>query len=433
MVLQRRRAPSREAPGVSCAPVLIGLVLCCVPGSVGQAREQGDVPELFEHVDAALVDVTEAQGKILSQLREERTAAEVQIVRLDQDAFQAEAMALNVNPELTLRADRSRINESPDRGFTWSGTVGEAPAGARFYCRDQTVNGTFKTAEASYNLRPLGGGLHALIRRDPSKVLEDEPKDFEEVEREADQKQAPEPPDNLAERAPSDEDASDASPALVRMLVLHTPAVTDNHQDMAVFIDGLIAITNETYRDSDVPVRLELAHAAEVDYAESGSLATDVRRLRLTDDGRIDAIHALRDDHEADVVVMLIESGDAFGYAAAILADETTAFAVVDDEVADWYFTFAHEIGHLFGARHNPEADPSTSPFPHGHGLRNDPRAWRTIMSYACPGGGCDRLGLWSSPMIHFPPSGGDPAGTTDSNDNARVLRETAAAVSAFR
>ena len=57
------------------------------------------------------------------------------------------------------------------------------------------------------------------------------------------------------------------------------------------------------------------------------------------------------------------------------------AYAVVGQNCATGYYSFGHEIGHLQGARHNPEADGLTLPFAYGHGFQNNvaPR-WRTIM-----------------------------------------------------
>jgi hypothetical protein len=143
----------------------------------------------------------------------------------------------------------------------------------------------------------------------------------------------------------------------------------------------------------------------------------------------MDEVHALRDQHAADVAILITKSGDACGIASDIYASEDTAFAVVGQNCATGYYSFAHEIGHLQGARHNPEADSSSTPFAYGHGYYNEPGKWRTIMSYACPAG-CTRLKYWSNPNVQY---SGVPTGTAALHNNARVLNETACRVANFR
>jgi hypothetical protein len=272
----------------------------------------------------------------------------------------------------------------------------------------------------------LGDGLHVIIHRNPAKFKEkpEEPADaVKKLEEEANQKQKP-----------AANPQAESAPPRVKIMVLWTPAVETHHvaEGMQTFIDHVIAVTNKTYADSQVPVRLELAHAGQVDYTESGSVALDVEHLSNPADQSIDGIHQLRNQHQADVVVLLIENADAYGMADAILADASTAFAVVDDEVADWYFTFSHELGHLYGCRHNLGADPTLQPFAYGHCFCHAGGQWRTIMSYDCTGSST-RLGIFASPDLKHPPGNGTAAGTAAREDNARVIRETAATIAAFR
>jgi hypothetical protein len=141
-------------------------------------------------------------------------------------------------------------------------------------------------------------------------------------------------------------------------------------------------------------------------------------------------VNARRDSSQADMAMMLIDQTDYCGLADAILADSTTAFAIVHYECATGYYSFGHELGHLQGARHDPANDPSTTPFAYGHGLQHTAVAsWRTIMAYNCPSG-CPRLQYWSNPNVTY---NGVAMGTGETNDNARVLNQTSATVAAFR
>ena len=142
-------------------------------------------------------------------------------------------------------------------------------------------------------------------------------------------------------------------------------------------------------------------------------------------------MHGLRDRYAADVAVLLTGRGNYCGVAWLYPGAES-AFGVVAQDCATGYYSFAHEIGHVQGARHNPQIDAGTTPFAYGHGYYYEPGRWRTIMSYDCTGQST-RIGIFSSPLLVYPNPGGDPAGTVATHDNSRVLRETARIIADFR
>jgi len=106
------------------------------------------------------------------------------------------------------------------------------------------------------------------------------------------------------------------------------------------------------------------------------------------------------------------------------MASSATAFSVVywDCAIGPQY-SFGHEIGHLQGARHNPEEDSVSFPFPYGHGFLDLANKRRTMMAYDCPAQDCSRQPEWARPTIW--------GNATVSND-ARVLNETATCVGSF-
>ena len=151
----------------------------------------------------------------------------------------------------------------------------------------------------------------------------------------------------------------------------------------------------------------------------------------LSDFAGMSDVRAHRDHSGADLVALIIAQPDYCGLADAIMAKASTAFAVVYYDCATGYFSFAHELGHLMGARHNEQTDPTKVPFTYGHGYLHisPPPSWRTIMAYDCPSH-CQRLPYWSNPMIKY---GAVAMGTVATNDDARVLNSTAATVASFR
>ena len=132
---------------------------------------------------------------------------------------------------------------------------------------------------------------------------------------------------------------------------------------------------------------------------------------------------------------MIINQSDFCGLADAIMATASTAFVVVYYDCATGYYSFAHELGHLMGARHDENHDATTTPFAYGHGYEHPSSVsgqnFRTIMAYACNAPtSCDpRIQYWSNPNVKY---NGVATGTAATNDNARVLIGTAATVAAF-
>ena len=252
----------------------------------------------------------------------------------------------------------------------WTGRGLEDSGTAVLTVRDGQCTGFFRTDGGLFLVRPIGGGMHALVLQDESRLPPDHPPE------------AANPPegsgqDDRRDEPPPTEDAS--GPFEVDVLVAYTPAVARAVLDVPGLVDSSVAAANLSYRQSMIPLSLRIVSTMPVDYTET-TYEQDVGRLKSHGDGFLEDVHAQRDAFHADVVVLLVDSPQYCGYAAAILADASSAFAAVHYGCADSNLSFAHELGHLFGARHNPEADPTPSPFPWGHGLTNANRHWRTVM-----------------------------------------------------
>jgi hypothetical protein len=217
---------------------------------------------------------------------------------------------------------------------------------------------------------------------------------------------------------------------VIRVMVHYDGAASAASGNISSLIDLAVAESNQGYTNSGVQITLQLATKAAVTYTESGSFSTDLSRYRGTADGYMDSIHTTRNTVTADVGVLLINNTSACGLASSIGASASTAFVAVYWGCATGYYSFAHEIGHLQSARHDPATDPTNSPYAYGHGYRyTGSPSWRTIMAYDCPAG-CPRLNYWSSPLKTY---NSQPMGTAAGNDNARVLNNTRATVAAFR
>jgi hypothetical protein len=216
---------------------------------------------------------------------------------------------------------------------------------------------------------------------------------------------------------------------VIRVMVVATQAAANASGDLTGLINLAITESNQGYSNSGVQITLQLTGLYTTSYTESGSFSTDLSRFRGTTDGYMDSIHSLRNQNTADVAMIVLNNSSSCGLASAIGATASTAFASVARTCTTGYYSFAHEIGHLQSARHDPAADPTNTPYAYGHGYRSPTAAWRTVMAYNCSPS-CPRINYWSSPLRTY---GGQVMGTTTRSDNARVLNNTRGTMAGFR
>ncbi len=212
---------------------------------------------------------------------------------------------------------------------------------------------------------------------------------------------------------------------------------SEDHVRLA--IDTAVEAANLSFHNSDIPLRLTLAHTAEIDDLES---ATDcygsLWRLRNGSGAAMQEVHELREMYEADIVSLLTTvcgGGSAFVMADPTHDTESWAFNVVNEN-PDMRFLLAHEIGHNFGCCHGPGdsagCPPGAGVFPYSHGYRfsAEDRQYRTVMTYL-PG---TMIPHFSTPEVTY---AGHPTGGAEEDifeaDNARTIREMAFKVSNYR
>lgn len=341
-----------------------------------------------------------------------------------------ESLTLNLKPGLDLRAYRTDAYSTNTGSLVWAGII-ETPGTAKvpfspetlefdahntvMLVKDgNTITGNVHFNEDWYKIRPLRTGGHAIVAVDHTAMPPDHPAEYGKL-----------PVIRMPEKV-----ASDKADTVIRVMVHYTSSAASASGNISALIDLAVAEANQGYTNSGVFIDLILAHKSQVTYTQSGSFSTDLSRYRGTSDGYMDSIHTTRNSVAADVGLLVINNSSSCGLASGIGSTASTAFADAHWDCITGYYSFAHEIGHLQSARHDPATDPSTSPYAYGHGYRKTTSpSWRTIMAYNCPAG-CPRLNYWSNPSILY---GGVPMGTSTQSDNERVLNLTRGTVAAFR
>lgn len=382
----------------------------------------------------APLDVAPHYAKLLNQdrsyqvLAESPSTASLQIVKANAAMIHEKAASLtfNLGPGLDLRAHLVESHATASGSLVWSGVIEDSgkatmplafdPLNLVTLVRDgDMITGNVHYNGAWYKIRPLRSGGHAIVAVDERAMPPDHPPAYAKLP---------------VVRMPIRPVANEKVNTTIRVLVNYTPAAAAASANISSLIDLAVAESNTGYTNSGVSITLQLAAKAQTSYTESGDFNTDLTRYRSTSDGYMDEIHATRNSSTADVAVLLINNTQYCGLASGIGSSASTAFVTVYWDCATGYYSFAHEIGHLQSARHDPANDPTNTPYAWGHGYQyTGSPSWRTIMAYNCTAG-CTRLDYWSNPNNLY---NGHPMGTTTKNNNARVLNDTRATVAAFR
>jgi hypothetical protein len=318
------------------------------------------------------------------------------------------------------------------KGVIWRGTVEDTGESAvLLWWKDGRLTGLFGHKAHIYMVMNMGGDLHAVLEVDPSTLPPDHPNITADTRRAARPTSHPQHvvPD-VAPISPAVLKALEQKTIVIDVMMLYTKRAADHYMlHPADVLEVAIERVNETFRNSGVGnVSLRLVHTQSVDYDERGfEELTDLYRM-VDGDGAFRDVRRMRDEMHADIVGLVVDDPRGCGLSTRVAPDAEDAYFVVHYSCAAITISIAHEIGHILGARHDRNTDPSNLPFAYGHGYVNGTK-WRDIMSYGASCDGCLRIPFWSNPRVLYK---GEPTGTL-SEDNVRVILEQAERVANFR
>lgn len=209
------------------------------------------------------------------------------------------------------------------------------------------------------------------------------------------------------------------------VLVLYTPEALDyatSELSMEALINQAIALSNDSYENSNVALNVNLVHSALTNDNESGSFSTDLTHLQASNDGIFDEAQTLRDEYYADMVVLLVAPGDycGLGYVPGSLTSlqgGELAYSVVAANCVD-YYSFQHEVGHNLGLQHDADNGSDSTLFEGSYGYRwngSNSQTYRSVMAYL-PG---KRVPYFSNPEVSY--EGGSTGVDGEANNSATL------------
>lgn len=354
---------------------------------------------------------------------------------------------LNLFDDVAFRAVDLRIAPTSSGGYSLAGRLDGVRLGtATLVVSGEIVKGSVRTPSGTYTIDANADICH-IRKVDPSSLAP-----LGEPLRPPPSMMSPRGPGRTASAtARGVGTANDEDGSVTDVLVVYTPAARDAQGGvlaMHALVELFVAETNQAFTDSGVDQQVFLTRVGGVDYIESGDSSLDLNRLTDPSDGHMDIVHELREKTGSDLVHLIADVSDVCGIAWLMWRVtplfEQRGFALTSYECGG--VTFAHELGHNMGLRHDRYVDRGDTPYPYSHGYVNratfeegapESSRWRTIMSYPheCRDAGfsCMELLRFSNAEQEYE---GDPLGIAEGDEAAdarRGLNDTRRIVAGFR
>jgi peptidyl-Asp metalloendopeptidase len=403
--------------------LLTALILVVSTG--GCAPERRDDRQLDQHTAGLLGPGVMLTPWHESVLRARTTRIDWDITLGDEAPDDGLELATELDLELfegVTHHARLEASSRVGKARSWRGSIEAAPlGGVSFAVVEGTYAGTVRTRDGLFQVLHRAPYGHVVVELDEAAIPDEAP---------------PEAPTG-GTVSPQPVANADGG-TTVDLMVVYTPdalAGAGGVKALEATIALAIEETNLGYESSGVDVQVRLVHTMATAYDEAGfSWSDTLTRLRGKGDGYMDELHAQRDVHGADHVVLLVETVGPYAgigyqlFAGAEKFFDAWAFAVVARDYATGAYTFGHELGHNMGANHDHDNASSPGYFADSHGLQVPSHGYRTIMAYSC--GGCARINHWSNPAVKVV---GAASGVEGWADNARTLGVTAPITAEFR
>jgi hypothetical protein len=436
--------------------ILMGVIVCNQSESSGQINDElfNDSPitdavkahQEKEKNDASIKRSRHVQTK-LNLLDKQKTPLINQLPPgfapdvpplLTPSNIQEDPIVLNLFGDVTLRAIKDRLEIRSGNRYSWFGHVeGVKESQVILVVEEGNLAGSVLVSGKNYQIRPTGGGDHAIYEVDESAYPPHAyPKEIEMGNNPTVSSPQASLSTNLFTNTTTVTTAACCdNGTIIDVMVVYTPAAATASGNIASEIQLAVDSANVAYLNSGINQRLRLVYTAQVPYTETGNATTDLSRLENPNDGYMDEVHALRNTYHADLVSLFVETMTSWAGYASIMTSVSPSFGPYAFSVVRRIYAspkvFPHELGHNMGAGHD-RATGCTGAFSYSCGYVDPNKTFDTIMAYQTTTS--VNIPYFSNPLVSY---NGVPTGIDEtqpnSADNAKTLNNSAYTVSNFR
>lgn len=402
-------------------------------------------------LEAQSVTISVIENPVISNLEEiqeilgERQAVvEYQFVNIDLPSLQNETSIRIEFFGVDAIVYRDRLVRRNSESYSWFGFSEDRETTVIFTVNKTVVNVSVITKSENFKIETIAG-QYVLERFDlslfPIENCTDIVGNEEAVDALEDVGEVMYAPETEGSGEPV---GAEVSQCKLRVLVMYTVKAKAKDPNIVNTIRAGIDNLNFSFINSNIVGEAELVYVGETEYVEQESdvivedrrnsyvaVSKNMNNFQGVNDGYMDNVHSLRDQYSADICILIMDNPTRVlqdlrivkpfaGRVSSIRSSFSYAFAVVEyDKINAPQFSFTHEIGHLFGARHSNNN--RNIPYPYGHGFATSEGKKRTIMGHYNSCSSCNRVLYWSGPNTYL---SGYYLGNVTFSDNVRVILE---------
>ncbi len=380
---------------------------------------QGNSQKLLEDVKMESLNLSKQELSKVQHLSRDPLVSHVYALNIGSLSKIVESYNRSVSIKLpgdnnALVASTTKFEFSSDNNYHWSGEFKKGGGDISLVCKDGRFAGRITANHKIYEVRSLSKDKHLLVEYYAANFSADDGGkakfDIEPIAN------------------PKLKSATTEDPVLIKILILYTDSCDIYYdRDMGSCIDLAMfqlqsALTSSL---SNLQVNVVLADSAKTTYGESNyGVQLDLQWL---DDNT--SVAALRNSKHADLVVLMTHGWRNERGISWMGPNESTAFAVVRAPYITQTYTFTHEVGHLFGCKHQRTGFTDKG-INHGYEFTGESGTHSTVMNTVTSSEESQRLNQFSNPEKFYEECS---MGTWEYNNNALWIEQNASTVANFR